>query len=274
MGALTEHVFCEYIIYMVSALKLSLLSILFYILLVPVAFAQSVVSVGIANYVPVKGEDVRDGAIISFDSKGYKLSSGPFDSSIIGVIGFTPAISLDMGDAGTYPVVSSGNAIVNASMEGGAIKKGDLIAASSAPGVGMKATKSGMVLGTAQEDYNSSDPKKVGRVAVNLNIQYFTFKERGGAIKRSLADIANLSAIAATEAPSVVFRYVLAAIVIVISILLGFASFVKTANNGVRALGRNPLAGKMIELGILLNVLITFIIVGAGVSIAYLVIRL
>jgi F0F1-type ATP synthase membrane subunit c/vacuolar-type H+-ATPase subunit K len=62
--------------------------------------------------------------------------------------------------------------------------------------------------------------------------------------------------------------------VVILSFILGFISFGRIANTGVEALGRNPLAGKMIQFGIFLNVLITISIVIAGFALAYFVLRL
>ena len=65
----------------------------------------------------------------------------------------------------------------------------------------------------------------------------------------------------------------MAGIVVLLSFVLGIFSFGRVANTGVEALGRNPLAGRMIQLGIVVNALITVAIIGAGMFIAYVIVR-
>lgn len=237
------------------------------------AQVQESVSMGIANHVPIQGEDIQNGHIVSFTSKGYFLSKIPYDPAVIGVVATRPAVSLDIenGDGENYPVVTSGNVEVNVSSANGNIKAGDVITSSQYPGIGMKATKTGYVLGTATEDYSSNDPKAIGEIVVNLNLHYSSSNAK---IPSTLTDIFNLSLLATYESPSAVFKYVVAGGLVVISCILGFISFGRAANTGVEALGRNPLAGKMIQFGILFNVLITIAIVAAGVGVAIVIIRL
>lgn len=76
------------------------------------------------------------------------------------------------------------------------------------------------------------------------------------------------------ESPSVVFKYVVAAFIIVFCVAIGFLTFSRVASNGIQAIGRNPMAGKMINLGIFLNVALTLGIIGAGIVVAYFVVVL
>lgn len=244
------------------------------LLLSPNVYAQEAdtSSLGIAHYFKVEDEQVEDGSIISFTPKGYFLTIKEYDPTITGVVTNTPALELNLEETEekTYPVVSSGNVEVRVSAEGGEIKKGDLITSSTNPGVGIKATKSGFVLGVAQEDFSL---KETGKIAVSLNIHFF-YSTQDSPIKKSLKDILSLSALAAIESPSAVFKYLVAAVVVVTSFAVGFFTFARVAKNGVEALGRNPLAGKIIQLGIFFNVLITISIVLSGLVVAYLIIRL
>jgi len=61
---------------------------------------------------------------------------------------------------------------------------------------------------------------------------------------------------------------VVAAFIVIISFIFGFLSFSRVAARGVEALGRNPMAKKTIQLGILLNVIITLGIIVAGLLLA------
>lgn len=230
-------------------------------------------SIGFANYVDIQDDNINDGDIISFSASGYFKSKTEYDSSVIGVVTTSPAIAITQeGATNQYAIVSSGTAIVNVSASGGEINKGDLITSSQIPGVGIKAARSGFVLGSAEEDFKPNSPEDIGQIYVTLNTHYFYSTKN--ALPGKLTDIFNLSAIAATESPSVVFKYVVAAVVVIISFAIGFFTFGRVAKNGLEALGRNPLAGKIIELGIFFNVLITVVIVLCGLFVAYLILRL
>lgn len=227
---------------------------------------------GIANYLPISDSNVQDGDIVSFSPQGYRLSHIPYDPLIVGVVTDHPAISLETnGPKKSYPVISSGQVDVLVSDANGAIKKGDAITTSSAPGVGMRATKSGFVIGAALKDFSPATPHAQGKIPVTLDSHYLAVK---GSINSSLFDILNLSTLATYEEPLQVFRYVIAAAVLLLSFVFGFFIFSRGVNKGIEALGRNPLAGRMIQLGIIFNTIITVVIVGAGIFIAYLVLRL
>ncbi len=230
------------------------------------------VSYGIANRVAIDGP-VETGHIVSSrGTGGFILSSIPYDPSIVGVVTDNPAILVHIGDpTGKYPVVSTGNAYVNVSLENGQIKKGDPITTSSRRGIGMKSTKSGFIVGNATEDFTGSNSNEVRLINVAVNVRYQNPKIT---VQSKLSDIANLSAAAVSEEPLTVFKYVVAGIVIVLSFVLGFMTFGRIAARGVDALGRNPLAIKRIGFGIALNVIITVSIILAGIGIAIFILRI
>lgn len=226
-------------------------------------------SFGFANYYTIVDQKITDGDIICATSNAYTLCKKEYDSSIIGVVAKNPAVSLQTSDdiSGKYPVVTSGNALVLVSTQNGEIKKGDPLTTSTTPGVGMKANKTGYVIGLANEDLKGNNTKTI---SVALNIHYFLSNGKGSmGVTKNLSDIFTLSQMATFEQPTVVFKYLVAALVMILSIVLGFLTFSRTAVKGVEALGRNPLAGRLIQLGIGLNVLITISIIGAGLVMAY-----
>lgn len=236
------------------------------------AHAAGDTSFGIANYLPVTDKTVFDGAIISFSPKGYFLSKTEYDSLIVGVVTANPAVSLEItGGQKTYPVVSTGDTGVRVSTSNGKIHKGDPITTSSTPGVGMKATRTGYIIGAALDDYTSSNTKTIGKIPVTINIHYYVAKS---SVNIGLFDVLNLSTLATYEEPIQAFRYFVAALVLILSFVFAFFSFARTANKGLEAIGRNPLAGRMIQAGILMNIAIAIAIVVAGLIIAFIVIRL
>lgn len=247
------------------------------LLSVSVVRAQGL-SIGIANYYSIKGNNITDGTIISYTSEdGYAPSKIEYDPQVVGVVATDPAVVLEVAPEGTsesddlYPVVSSGNVRVKVSNINGNIAAGDSIAASSITGVAMKSTQTGYVIGQSLDSFSAENANDIGIINVSLNLHY-AYSE--GVVSRSLEDILNLSILATYEQPSVVFRYLVAGGVVLISFLVGFFSFGRIAKTGVEALGRNPLAHRMIQFGIFLNVLITIAIIAAGLAIGYLILAL
>ncbi len=228
-------------------------------------------SFGVARYVPLDDKDSQDGTIISFNNKQYVSSRFAYDQDVVGVITANPAVVFKVEGLGKNPLLSDGNVYVRISAKNGAIARGDEIAASDIQGVGMKATRSGFVIGTALEDYNPSDPNKEGMISVALNMHYLLREPK---LAKGFFEALQLTALATYEAPTIVFRYFLAALLVIVSSILGAFTFAKIARNGIEALGRNPLAGKTIQVGILMNVMITVAIVFSGLAVAYFVLTL
>jgi hypothetical protein len=136
--------------------------------------AQSISSFGIANPTSIKDKIVRDGDIVSASDGGYTLTRSSYDPRLYGVVTINPAVAFNTNESGKrYPVVSSGNTYVNLSTINGKIKKGDPITSSPIPGVGMKATESGYILGYVLEDFSSDDAREIKRVKVQVDTQFF-----------------------------------------------------------------------------------------------------
>lgn len=93
----------------------------------------------------------------------------PYQRNVLGVIATSPfqVFGADILDQGTNPkpVTLIGRVPVKVNLEGGPIRTGDRLTASSQPGVAMRATKEGMTIGIALEPYDghpeSSGVKKI-----------------------------------------------------------------------------------------------------------------
>lgn len=230
-------------------------------------------SSGIATYVVVIDKEAQDGDIVSSVTGGYKLSRTPYDPQMFGVITENPAVSFENVDlTNTRPIVSSGKVPVRVRTVNGNIKEGDLISSSKVSGVGQKATENGYVLGTALEGYESSNLNKVGKILVSLNIHPNVASTTTA--RSNLVDTFRLGLSAPILSPLASLRYILAAFVAGASFVLGFVYFGRVARSGVEALGRNPLAGKMIEVSVAFHVVLTIAIMLFGLAIAYLILIL
>jgi F0F1-type ATP synthase membrane subunit c/vacuolar-type H+-ATPase subunit K len=229
-------------------------------------------SLGVAHMMSVKDKNVKDGSLLSTSGQGVVLSTTPYDAQIAGVVSRDAGIIISSNEgSNAVPVISNGTVYVLVSSQQGKIKKGEMITSSTIPGVAVKATKSGYVLGYALEDYSDSDPKKVGKIAVDLSLHYFNSRST---LAGTLTDILKVAVLPTKDSPNAIFKYVVAALVVLGSFFLGFVTFGRTASKGVEALGRNPAASTTIHLGIIFNVIIVIMIILAGLVVAFLILRL
>lgn len=230
-------------------------------------------TLGVARMIDTKEKNVKDGSIISVADNGAILSNVAYDGQVQGVVARDAGILMSgEDDANAIPVISVGKVYILVSSIEGPIKKGDQLTTTSLlPGVAVKATKSGYVLGTALEDYASPNKKQVGKIAADLDLHYFNAKPT---FPGSLTDIFKIALLPTKEGPTPLFKYIVAALVTIGSFVLGFLTFGRTAAKGVEALGRNPAASRIIHLGIIFNVAIVIVIALAGLLISFLILRL
>lgn len=232
-------------------------------------------ALAVAQSVVIDEGNVQNGSIISGSSSGFILSKTPYDSGIYGVVTTNPAISLTFDNTqNSYPVITTGNGYVLVSTQNGPIQKGDLITSSKLPGVGMKASQTGFVLGSAMEDYVSSDVSKIGKIAISINLRYAVSAKSGEVITKSLSNILSLSTIAALENPLEIFKYALAGFTVLISLIIAVFTFGRNGGLGIEALGRNPRASMNITLGIIINVITSVTMISAGLGAAYFIVIL
>lgn len=112
---------------------------------------------------------IEPGDVVSLDPNlqvGMQKSTSPYDQSVLGVISTKPGLVLGYyGTEGTKtePVALSGRIPVKVSSQNGKISPGDYLTTSSIPGVAMKATKAGAIIGTAMTSF---DGEGVGKILV------------------------------------------------------------------------------------------------------------
>lgn len=234
-------------------------------------------TLGVARIIEINATDpklVKDGSIVSAGQRGAILTNIPYDSQVLGIVSRDAAIILNStatsADRG-LPIISTGTVYVLISSAEGNVKKGDLLASSVIPGVATKASKDGFVLGTALEDYSNNDKKAVSTIAVSLDLHYFNSKP---VFPGNLSDVFKVIMLPTKEGPSPVIKYIVAAMVVLGSMILGFFTFGRAAAKGVEALGRNPAASRIIHMGIIFNVTIVVAIALAGLGVAFLILRL
>lgn len=252
-----------------------LIAFLIFVSVVTPVFAQDF-PLGISRYYPITGE-INDGDVIAIVDGNYQRTNLTYQSDVIGVYVQNPSLEFRPNDIeDNKAVVSSGEALVNVVNINGPIKRGATLASSNIPGVAMLAKKKGNIIGTALESYDEADSEKVGKIRVSIYIEdnrssNLALTEEEGI---RIIDIFSASKLALYQSPSESFKYIVAAVVVIISFVFGFITFRKVAVKGVESIGRNPLASRMITIGILLNLVITVSIIVAGLVLAYFIVTL
>ncbi len=108
------------------------------------------------------------GAIdVGSNSKAYvNKSDSSYQGSMIGIVSTNPYDSFGKNfnnNEHSFPVALIGRIPVKVSLENGPIKAGDLLTSSKIPGVAMRATKTGPIVGKALEDiYSIYESKVIG----------------------------------------------------------------------------------------------------------------
>jgi hypothetical protein len=124
---------------------------------------------------PKKGESFEVGDILSItdasesaqatESARFTKSQKAYDQNIVGVAEYNETDGFKPTFAGVFETkVSTLN---------GPIRAGDPITSSEIPGVGMKATKAGPIVGKALEPYDNPDPDAVGKIMVFVNVSWY-----------------------------------------------------------------------------------------------------
>ena len=128
----------------------------------------------------VSSEALEPGDVVSIDpnqSVQVKKSTVSYDNLAVGIVSTEPGIILGgPAEENAYPITLAGRTPVKVSIENGPIQPGDPITSSSIPGVGMKATKAGPVVGKALEPFNGAQGE-IGKIMVFVNVSYYLTEE-------------------------------------------------------------------------------------------------
>ena len=189
-----------------------------------------------------------------------------------GVVNDNPNAAFVTDAEGSKFVVTTGIASVRVTSSNGEISIGDLVTSSETPGVGQKATQNGFVLGAALSEFKPSGGEAEGTVNVSLNIRATNevTTDAGSDLLATLRQ--GLTSVFLT--PLAALRYISAGLIVLAAFVLSFVYFARIAKAGVEAIGRNPLSSRTIQSGVVLHVLLSMVIIAAGLGIAYLILTL
>ena len=226
-----------------------------------VLFAQEIEPGNIATNTPIVDEEAKSGDVLSKSNEGLIRSKSSYDKNMFGVVVEKPSVVLNKASSNTVPVISYGEVLVTVGNKNGEIKRGDFVTSSDVPGLAVKATESGFVLGKALEDMSGKS-----KIAVFVNIQYRNIEGAPPTFGRVFNFLA--SSLERPENLPEVLRYLFAIVLGGGAFMLGFVSFARSLRSGVEAVGRNPLAKSSIQLAMVLNLggILTLTVAGMGLA--------
>ncbi len=225
---------------------------------------------GVALTVTISDPNTKSGDIICSAKEGFVPCSNSYDSGIYGVVNDNPIGSIELAGGGRL-VNTTGTVLVNVNTLGGNIKVGDFITSSTSPGVGQLAVHNGYVLGIAEQEYSNTDQTQTGQILVSISVHpTIGISDNQTDLFRSIRE----GLLSAQISPLATLRYLTAALMVIAGFTLGFIYFGRIAKAGVEAIGRNPLSARTIEFGLILHILLTIVIIGAGLGIGYLILAL
>ncbi|MDD3647779.1 MAG: hypothetical protein PHS44_04765 [Candidatus Dojkabacteria bacterium] len=104
-------------------------------------------------------------------------TTSPYQLNILGVISTSPYETFGKGireeAINENPIGIAGRVPVKVSTINGNIKPGDPITSSSIPGVGMRSTVPGPIIGIALDHYSNSNPNNIEKILVSVNLSWY-----------------------------------------------------------------------------------------------------
>lgn len=239
----------------------------------------------IATTEEVSDTDAVNGDIIRRnEDETLTRSSQSYDPAMIGVVAENAIIVYHEVEGEGIPIVWDGETMVNVTTLGGPIASGDPITSSAIAGKGQKAsTNASWLLGSALESFSDEDGTpteyegrqiRQGTIRVRLSITPGQVSEVSE-LTKLIDQIGTLflSNIETPERTERLFRYILAALIAIASIAIGFGSFGKNVTRGIEAIGRNPLARTQIQAMIVLNIILIATITIGGIILSLVIVR-
>ncbi|HEX6462533.1 MAG TPA: hypothetical protein VFZ58_04695 [Candidatus Saccharimonadales bacterium] len=249
--------------------------------------AQSNGSAAISQGFQTHDNNLRAGALVSFErgnNDRVELANRESAEQLIGVVGEKPLVALSASASETQ-VVTQGVAPVLVSTINGDVKSGDKITASPINGVGMKATASSVVIGTAREDLSAKPTQEVtvtdtdkhtkqvqiGTISAQINITYFAGTETAQSfLPPFLQQMAN--SIAGREVP--VLRVVMGLLLLIAGFIGAGILLYSSVQSSIISIGRNPLSEGAVNKSLLRVGLIAAVVLLTATAAVYLVFTL
>ena len=257
--------------------------------LVPVLLflpAQVVAASGVTQGYKVQGS-VSSGMAVSLISETIQAATSDNQDHLLGVVVQQNSVQVSL-TTGTNQaqVITSGEASVYVSNINGDIKAGDQLVPSPIAGALMKATESGRAMGSAQQDFNSKSnnaqnkqvttkngqSKQVQIGTITILVSRNDYQPPQPKVPAIFAPFQNIFS-GATGHNVSTQRTIIATVLIFIALVSSMIILYSGVSNGIRSIGRNPLAEGEVFLGLLQVAIIILVILAATFSIILVIIR-
>lgn len=227
------------------------------------------------------------GALVSLKNPSadtVELSNTTRAKRLVGVVSQNAFLELS-DSTSSVQVVTSGPASILVSDINGEVKAGDKISPSPIAGVGMKATASGVIIGTAQSDFGLSatveravtnqsgaqETVRIGFVPAQVNVAAYILNDRAASTVPSfLQGFAN-SVAGRTVSPTRVLIATLLTVLLFVGVTVLLYSSVRAS---IISIGRNPLSESALRRSLWQVGLTVAGVIVAGLLAVYLVLRL
>lgn len=227
------------------------------------------------------------GALVSLKNTSadtVELSNTARAKRLVGVISQNAFLELS-DSTSSVQVVTSGPASILVSDINGEVKAGDKISPSPIAGVGMKATASGVIIGTAQSDLGSSSTVErtvssqsgaqqtvhIGLVPAQVNVAAYILNDQAdNTVPSFLQGFAN-SVAGRTVSPTRVLIATLLTVLLFVGVTVLLYSSVRAS---IISIGRNPLSESALRRSLWQVGLTVAVVIVAGLLAVYLVLRL
>ncbi len=256
----------------------------FFFLHGPFVHAQgaSASNLNLARTYDLNIEGVQDGDLVAIDKETgeYILAQTDLEdrADLLGVVAENVPLIYRLSPEGT-PIVRAGEVYMNVTDLGGTVSKGDFISTSNIAGKCKKMTESEeSIVGVALDDFLPAGDEPIsvngqevqlGKVFVSLRL-IGGFDEQRQGIRRVASlylgelGLSALDVFSQQEKAETFIRYILALLIVLLSLFLTFRFLGTNISEGINSLGRNPLASRKIQAMIILNIsLIVFINLGS-----------
>lgn len=252
----------------------TIITIIILIISVVPPIAAQTLPADVTNSYKIADREAVDGDILVLGKDGLVRATTPYDSNIFGVLALEPAVVLRSSQEERKPVIRTGTALVNVTLENGEIRANDYITSSETPGKGQKATRSGYVLGVALESLSSAQATSGAKVPVALRVEYAEISNARTLAR--LLDYLGASFLTNVKDPgklSQIVRFLFAGLVLLVSFGFAFAAFYRSLTRAIEAIGRNPLARASIIFSLILNIGLILLIITVGLAAAVVILR-
>ncbi len=146
------------------------------------ATSTSISSADVAeNY--VSSELLQPGEVVAMSGDGNSnaiiAATSQTPTQLLGVVSTNPGVTINSGaktdttHPNLYPIALVGRVPVKVSSANGIINLGDPLTASSIPGVAVKATQPGLIIGRALESYTDTNPNDTGSIMVYSTVSWY-----------------------------------------------------------------------------------------------------